>query len=58
MRSVIFYDMVVVTELQDLYFLLNRVDFRQTAGRQYFYGVEVAGALVECLRDGPISPLA
>lgn len=58
MRAVVFDDMVVVAQLQDLYFLLNRVDFGQAAGREYFDGVEVAGALVEGLGDGAIGALA
>lgn len=58
MRAVVLDDVVVIAEPQDLYFLLDGVDFGEAAGGQYFDGVEVARALVQRLGDGPVCALA
>lgn len=48
---VVFYDMLVIAEAQDLYFLFNGIDLGQAACRQNFDCVEISCSFMEGLAD-------
>jgi hypothetical protein len=54
---VVFDDVLVVAQLEDLDFLLDGGQLGVGGRRQDLYGVEVARALVECLRDAAVRAL-
>jgi hypothetical protein len=56
--AIVFDDVFVVAEPQDLDFLFNRRDLRKTGGREDLDSVEVARALVERFADGAIGALS